>query len=188
VACGPHSQANGSSSRKGQEITCAAAVGLCRESHSVETFVCQIFVVEERMASSNVGISERSAKSVAPVGTAGKLVHDACFNDWKRFCFVLREIARGDNGRPLSGVEAQQRAQAVLTECGYTWPGHAQVCESVVAPAAAPKSANKQAPVQSSTGTKLKSVGKEQLRSGRRRSEQRPTQHPSVQLQGAFTR
>jgi hypothetical protein len=187
VACGPHSQANGSSSRKGQEITCAAAVGLCRESHSVETFVCQIFVVEERMASSNVAISERSApwtKSVAPVGTAGKLVHDACFNDWKRFCFVLREIARGDNGRPLSGVEAQQRAQAVLTECGYTWPGRAQVCESVVAPAAAPDSANKQAPVQSSTGTKLK----EQLRLGRRRSEQRPTQHPSVQLQAAFTR
>ena len=54
MACGPHGQANGSSSRKGQEITCVAAVGLCRESHSVETFVCQIFVTEERMASSNV--------------------------------------------------------------------------------------------------------------------------------------
>ena len=108
----------------------------------------------------------------------------SCFNDWKRFCFVLGEIATGDNGRPLSGVDAQQRAQAVLTEYGYTWPGRAPV----VAPAAAPESANKQAPVQSSTGTKLKSVGKEQLRSGRRRSEQRPTQHPSVQLQAAFTR
>ena len=59
---------------------------------------------------------------------------NACFNDWKRFCFVLRQIARGDNGRPLSGVDAQQRAQAVLTEGGYTWPGRAQVCKSVVAP------------------------------------------------------
>jgi hypothetical protein len=43
-----------------------------------------------------------------------------CFNDWKRFCFVLREIASGLDGRPLSGLEAQQRAQAVLIECGYT--------------------------------------------------------------------
>jgi hypothetical protein len=130
------------------------------------------------MASSNVAISERSApsrKTVAPVGTTDKPVNDACFNDWKRFCFVLREIARGDNGRPLSGLEAQQRAQAVLTECGYTWPGRAQVCEPVVAPAAAPENANTQATVQSSTGTEL-SVSKERLRSGRRRSEQRPTQ------------
>ena len=45
-----------------------------------------------------------------------------CFNDWRRFCFVLREIASGDNGCPLSGLEAQKRAQAVLAECGYTWP------------------------------------------------------------------
>ncbi len=45
-----------------------------------------------------------------------------CFSDWKRFCFVLREIASGKNGRPLSGLEAQKRAQAVLIECGY-WGG-----------------------------------------------------------------
>jgi hypothetical protein len=45
-----------------------------------------------------------------------------CFNDWKRFCFVLREIASGENGRPLPGFEAQKRAKAVLLECGYTWP------------------------------------------------------------------
>jgi hypothetical protein len=45
-----------------------------------------------------------------------------CFDDWKRFCASLREIASGDNGRPLSSVEAQKRAQAVLDECGYTWP------------------------------------------------------------------
>jgi hypothetical protein len=45
-----------------------------------------------------------------------------CFNDWKRFCFVLREIASGENGRSLPGLEAQKRAQAVLVECGYTWP------------------------------------------------------------------
>jgi hypothetical protein len=53
------------------------------------------------------------------------------FNDWKRFCFLLREIATGDeNGRPLSGLEAQKRAQAVLTECGYTWSGYAVKDES----------------------------------------------------------
>jgi len=46
-----------------------------------------------------------------------------CFEDWKRFCAVLREIARGgDDGRPLASFEAQSRAQAILTECGYTWP------------------------------------------------------------------
>jgi len=44
------------------------------------------------------------------------------FDDWKRFCFVLREIATGEDGRPLSGVEARKRAQAVLAECGYAWP------------------------------------------------------------------
>jgi hypothetical protein len=44
-----------------------------------------------------------------------------CFNDWKRFCFVLREIASGENGLPLSSLEAQTRAQAVLVECGYAW-------------------------------------------------------------------
>jgi hypothetical protein len=44
-----------------------------------------------------------------------------CFDDWKRFCLVLREIARGQNGDPLPGFEAQKRAQAVLTECGYAW-------------------------------------------------------------------
>jgi hypothetical protein len=47
----------------------------------------------------------------------------SCFNDWKRFCFVLREIANGENGRPLAGLEAQTRARTVLAECGYTWPG-----------------------------------------------------------------
>ena len=51
---------------------------------------------------------------------ANKPSLDACFNDWKRFCFVLREIASGVNGRPLSGLEAQKCAQAVLIECGYT--------------------------------------------------------------------
>jgi hypothetical protein len=44
-----------------------------------------------------------------------------CFDDWKRFCFVLREIASGNPGRPLSGLEAKKRAQGVLTECGYRW-------------------------------------------------------------------
>jgi hypothetical protein len=35
--------------------------------------------------------------------------------------------------RLASGVQAQGRAQAVLTECGYTWPGRVQVREPVVA-------------------------------------------------------
>jgi hypothetical protein len=47
---------------------------------------------------------------------------DAYFNDWKRFCFALREIAAGANGQALSGVAAQKRAQAVLSERGYRWP------------------------------------------------------------------
>jgi hypothetical protein len=33
-------------------------------------------------------------------------------------------------GRPLSGLEAQKLAQAVLTECGYTWSGYAVKDES----------------------------------------------------------
>ena len=47
----------------------------------------------------------------------------ACFYDWKRFCFVLREIANGKDDRPLLATEAQKRAQMVLTECGYAWSG-----------------------------------------------------------------
>jgi hypothetical protein len=35
----------------------------------------------------------------------------ACFNDWTRFCFVLREIASGEHGRPLSGLEAHKRGK-----------------------------------------------------------------------------
>jgi hypothetical protein len=46
----------------------------------------------------------------------------AYFDDWRHFCFALREIAAGAKGRTLSGLEAQQRAQAVLAERGYTWP------------------------------------------------------------------
>jgi hypothetical protein len=56
-----------------------------------------------------------------------------CFDDWKRFCAVLREIASGDNGRPLSSVEALKCAQAVLDERGYTWPLAAH-CRSREAP------------------------------------------------------
>jgi hypothetical protein len=138
------------------------------------------------MATSETTAASNETKS--QVGIDHKPASDTCFSDWKRFCFVLREIATGDNGRPVSGLEAQQRAQAVLTECGYTWPGRAQAYEPVVAPTAARESPNTQAPVQSSAGTKLKSVGKERLRSGRRRSELRPTQHPSVQSQAASTR
>ena len=55
------------------------------------------------------------------------------FYDWKRFCFVLREIASGKNGCPLPGFEAQKRAQTVLSECGYAWPGHMVVPEPFAA-------------------------------------------------------
>jgi hypothetical protein len=118
-----------------------------------------------------VAISERfalSKKSSAQASIVDKPVSDACFSDWKRFCFVLREIASGDNGRPLSGTEAQQRAQAVLTECGYTWPGRALACEPAGVPTTAPESPKTQAPVQSVTGTKLKRSSAAQSRSGRR--------------------
>jgi hypothetical protein len=54
---------------------------------------------------------------------------NACFDDWRRFCFVLREIANGTNGLPMSGEEAQRRARAILTECGYTWDWRAKVDE-----------------------------------------------------------
>jgi hypothetical protein len=54
------------------------------------------------------------------------------FDDWKRFCFVLPEIASGENGRPLASFEAQKRAKAVLMECGYTWPGQTVAPEPIV--------------------------------------------------------
>jgi hypothetical protein len=127
-----------------------------------------------------VAISETSAASketTSQVGIDHKPASDTCLNDWKRFCFVLREIASGESGRPLSGLEAQKRAQAVLTECGYTWPGRAQVHEPVVAPFAAPESLNAQASIdseQSSAGTKPRSVGNAQSRPRRRRSDPPP--------------
>jgi hypothetical protein len=46
------------------------------------------------------------------------------FDDWKHFCFVLREIAAGTGGQPLSGIEAQTRARRVLAEAGYRWSGY----------------------------------------------------------------
>jgi hypothetical protein len=49
------------------------------------------------------------------------MLNHSLFCDWTRFCWVLREIARGASGAPLSGLEAQKRAQAVLAECGYAW-------------------------------------------------------------------
>jgi hypothetical protein len=108
------------------------------------------------------------AKRSARVGITDKPASDACFNDWKRFCFVLREIASGDNGRPLSGLEAQKRAQAVLGECGYTWPGRVQVRRPVVAPVQESFDTPVQVDArQSRAGAKLKSVGKAPSRPGR---------------------
>jgi hypothetical protein len=40
------------------------------------------------------------------------------FDDWKRFCSVLREIA-GENGRPVSGLEAPKRAERIFSR---DWP------------------------------------------------------------------
>jgi len=119
-----------------------------------------------------------SKKRTSRIGVADKPVSDACFNDWKRFCFVLREIASGENGRPLAGVEAQMRAQAVLVECGYTWPGRAEVHKPIVAHAAALGELKARAPVEpevSSAGVKLKSAGEVQSRSGPRRSGSPPS-------------
>jgi sugar diacid utilization regulator len=114
---------------KGRRSPAWLLLGLCRESHSAERFVCQI-LVGAYVASSIVAIAQRSAtstKNTPRVGIADTPISDVCFNDWKRFCFVLRQIARGDkNHRPLSGLEAQRQAQAALTECGYAWPGCAQ--------------------------------------------------------------
>jgi hypothetical protein len=127
-----------------------------------------------------VTVSSSYEESARRRGIADKPGRDPCFNDWKRFCFVLREIASGENGRPLSGLEAQTRAQTVLSECGYAWPGRAQVHEPVVAPTAAPESLNAQASIdseQSSAGTKPKSVGNAQSRPRRRRSDPPPSEH-----------
>jgi len=130
-----------------------------------------------------VAVSETCApskKSASRVGIADKPLNDACFNDWKRFCFALREIASGDNGRALSGLEAQERAQAVLTECGYTWLGGAQVREPIIAPTAASERLNSQAPVdlqQTAAGTKLKNGGKAQSPPGRRRGGPHLVEH-----------
>jgi hypothetical protein len=60
-----------------------------------------------------------------------------CFNDWKHFCFVLREIASGVDGRPVSGDEAQQKAQVALTSAGYRWLGYVpklETSEAIVSP------------------------------------------------------
>jgi hypothetical protein len=112
-----------------------------------------------------VAISERTAASTKSTPQ----VSDTCFNDWKRFCFVLREIASGENGRPLGGLEAQKRVQAVLAECGYTWPGRVHALGPIVAPVR--ESLDTQARLdarQSRAGTKLKSVSIAQSRPGRR--------------------
>jgi hypothetical protein len=130
-----------------------------------------------------VSISERSAASKERrprLGPADKPASDACFNDWKRFCFVLREIAGGENGRALSGLEAQERARAVLVECGYTWPGRALVHSPIVAHPAAPESPHLQAPVdpaRPSAKTKRKSVAKAQSASGHRRNNPPRNEH-----------
>src|SRR5262249_19889621 len=120
-----------------------------------------------------VAISERAAP-----GTKLRCSDIPCFDDWKRFCFVLREIASGENGRPLSGVEVQMRAQAVLVECGYTWPGRAELHKPVVAHTAVQGDLNAKASVKpqlSSAGAKLKSAGEVQSRSGGRRSDPPPS-------------
>jgi hypothetical protein len=124
------------------------------------------------------------SESIPPAGIAEKPMSGACFNDWKGFCFVLREIASGDNGRPLSGLVAQNRAQAVLTERGYTWPGCVQVPEPIAAPFAGQKSLGTPARSdQFPAGNQLKGGGKAQSPPGRRRIDPYPSEHrvgPSV--------
>jgi hypothetical protein len=117
------------------------------------------------MARSNVvAILERSTVSTRNgprASIADKPVSDACFSDWKRFCFALREIASGENGHPLSGFDAQKRAQAILSECGYRWLSSDQTRLPMVAPAAVSESLNE--PVDAkrcASKTKLKGGGK----------------------------
>jgi hypothetical protein len=82
----------------------------------------------------SIGVGEARAQT----GTEGKRV-TACFDDWRRFCFVLREIANGTNGLPMSGDEAQRRARAILTERGYAWDRRAKGDEQRDAVVAIPK-------------------------------------------------
>jgi hypothetical protein len=77
------------------------------------------------VAISEIAAPSRKSIPIHARGTKLRLSHIPCFDDWRRFCSVLREIASGDNGRPSSDLEAQKRAQAVRIECGYTWPGRA---------------------------------------------------------------
>ena len=81
----------------------------------------------------------RTSIPIHALGTDLRLNHAPCFDDWKRFCFVLREIASGKNGRPLSALEARKRAKAVLIECGYTWPGRAETARLMPEGAGRPK-------------------------------------------------
>jgi hypothetical protein len=91
-----------------------------------------------KQTNSKASIGAREAR--VQTGTADKRIN-ACFDDWRRFCFVLREIANGANGPPMSGTEAQRRARAILTECGYAWDWRAKVDEQRDAAVAIPKSA-----------------------------------------------
>lgn len=47
-----------------------------------------------------------------------------------RYRMMLRSIARGrlDNGRPITGRDAQERAQAILLEQGDDWKRDESVC------------------------------------------------------------
>jgi hypothetical protein len=85
----------------------------------------EVLMSQKAMLRDGSETAARSRKSIPIHAQDTKLTlsHIPLFDDWKRFCFVLREIASGENGRPLPSFEAQKRAQAVLTECGYTWPG-----------------------------------------------------------------
>jgi hypothetical protein len=120
-----------------------------------------------------VAIFQRPAQfeeSIARFDNPDKSASAVCFNDWMRFCVVLREIA----SKPLSGLEAHKRAQAVLAECGYTWPGRAEVEKPTVVGGIAEEGLSTQVPANhqlTSAGTKQKSQTKAQ--SPRRRSDPR---------------
>jgi hypothetical protein len=105
-------------------------------------------------------------------GAEKKPITNTCFDDWRRFCFALRQIANGTNGLPMSPSEAQRLAKAVLTECGYTWQWHAKVDQQRAAAVAIPESARRLAAVKSQNPgveLKLKTVGKMKSLPDRRR-------------------
>jgi hypothetical protein len=95
-------------------------------SSASRTFLCDVRHSEGRLDVDTVG------RRAVETGIFSGCLMPPYFNDWKHFCLVLREIASGIDGYPLSGNEAQRRAQEALTGAGYRWPGSKPEAPEVV--------------------------------------------------------